>query len=204
MDVSEEFKLEVSEKFLVAMSTALRQAYQSAYGAVMRQELGDDEIYNALPWTRRAHVEARFRDAALACGLEVTREETGFWRHVVVTCGRFKITQSTTFDAETPLRKAGYKLRLAQEQLQFPEFEEWPTVASNDTEPHLYAVIIHRGIVTGTEPNFMAIRFPKPDLDGFHEGMIDLTLYSQPSALVEEIETEVIPKLKGKRALRNG
>jgi hypothetical protein len=203
VDVCEYFKNSVPEQFLSAISAALPLAYSSARTAVDVQELGEDETYNVMPWTRRAHVETRLRDAAIACGLPVQTAETGFWRHVVVTCGAFKITQCTTIDEETPPRRAGYKCRYAAEQLLLPGFE-----ASVEVEldaPHFYAVIIHRGKVLATEPSFMAVRFPTPDLSGFHPGMVDLSFYTQTqAAAVEEIETTVTPKLKGRRAVGNG
>jgi len=203
VDVCEIFKNSVPEQFLAAISAALPLAYASARVAVDAQELGADETYNVLPWTRRAHVETQLRDAAIACGLQVQTEETGFWRHVVVTCGAFKITQSTTPDEDTPPRRAGYKCRYAEEQLFLPGFEAFAEVELDG--PHYYAVIIHRGKVLATEPSFMSVRFPTPDLEGFHPGIVDLSCYTKtPAAAVEEIETTVTPKLKGRRAVGNG
>jgi hypothetical protein len=148
-------------------------------------------------------VETRLRDAAIACGLQVQTEETGFWRHVVVTCGGFKITQCTTIDEETPPRRAGYKCRYAAEQLLLPGFEV--SAAVEIDAPHFYAVIIHRGKVLATEPSFMAVRFPTPNLNGFHPGIVDLSFYTQTqTAAVEEIKSTVTPKLKGRRAVGNG
>lgn len=203
MDVCEYFKDSVPEQFLVAISATLPLAYASARTAVDVQELGEDETYNLMPWTRREHVETRFRDAAITCGLQVHTEKTGFWRHVVVTCGAFKITQCTTIDEETPPRPAGYKCRYAAEKLLLPGFEATAEVEFD--APHYYAVIIHRGKVLATEPSFMAVRFPTPNLRGFHPGMVDLSLYTQTQgAAVEEIQTTVTPKLKVRRAVGNG
>lgn len=204
MDICEAFKESVSEKFLLAIASALPQAYATAKAEVDRQDLGGDEAYNVLPWTRRAHVETRLRDTAIACGLRVETEKTGFWRHVVVTVGRFKITQSTTIDEESPLRPAGYKSRYAAEQLLLPGLET-PDDEPSMGSPRIYAVIIHRGKVLDSEPNFMAIRFPTPDLEGFHPGMIDLSFYANPQVVaVEEIKATVTPKLRVRKAVGNG
>lgn len=208
MDVVELFKADVPPEFLTRLHGGIRSAYLSAKKSVDSQNIGEEERYNVMPWTRRGHVESRLRDAAAMSGIEVETEKTGFWRHVVLTCGRFRITQTTSIDSETPLRKAGYKCNYANEQTLLPGFEEIaPTVAACD--PHIYAVVLHRASVLAEEPDFMMVRFPKPDLDGFHPGEIDLSLYAalpreKPSTATEAVADQALPKLRPKSRSKSG
>lgn len=200
MDIGEAFKEDISTQFLTSLQKHISEAYRSARLATDSQDLGPDEKYNLSPITRREHVETGLRRAASECGLSVTTENTGFWRHVVVTCGRFRITQTTTLDTDSPLRKAAYKCGYANEQQLLIDFGDMePEPARN--EPHLYAIIIHRGAVLADAPDFMKIKFPKPELIGYHEGEVDLALYSDPgeqefSTPEETIPDEAVPRLK--------
>lgn len=203
MDPAEMFKKDVSPSFLTALNQGIHEAYKSAKMEVDRQPIGEEERYNLMPWTRRAHVESRVRDAAMVCGVETTTEKTGFWRHVVATTGRFRITQSTILDPETPLRLAGYKCRYAEEQKYLPGFEQYaPKLRECDF--HFYAVVLHRGDLSADVPEFAVIRFPLADLSDYHPGMIDLSFYADPTQVeakvpTEETDEELIPKLKTRK-----
>lgn len=206
MEIAEAFKEDIPVRFLEALNRHITEAYESGKRAVDDQGLGPDEAYNVLPLTRRGHVETALRRAAAECGLSIVTENTGYWRHVVVTCGRFRITQTTTLDTDSPLRKAAYKCGYANEQqlfldLDFGDIESTPA----HDDPHLYAIIIHRGPVLASEPDFMKIKFPKPELAGYHDGEVDLAIYAElPEAehatAEEKIVDEAIPKLKQQRA----
>ncbi len=204
MEIAEAFKEDVDDRFLSCLNKHITIAYESARKAVDSQGLGINEKYNVSPLTRRGHVETALRRAANECGLELTTQTTGgFWRHVVITCGRFRITQTTTMDSESPLRKAAYKCVYANEQQLLPGFEDMNPKPSKD-DPHLYAVIIHRGPVLEDAPDFMKVRFPKPELDGYHPGEIDLAFYAEipmaeSSVDEERIEDHAVPKLKLKQ-----
>ena len=200
MDFPEMFKADLPPEFLTNLYHSIRDAYSSARLAVDSQALGADERYNLMPWTRRAHVESRLRDAAACCNVDTYTKKTGFWRHVVATCGRFRVTQTTSIDSTTPIRKAEYKVRYAKEQLLLPFFEDAQQNIEQDA-PHLYAVVLHRANVLADEPDFISIRFPTSDLEGFHRGEIDLSLYADlPSSELavpeEQIDELSAPTLK--------
>ncbi|MDZ4849695.1 MAG: hypothetical protein SGI77_10400 [Pirellulaceae bacterium] len=120
MDYGDIFKSDVPTEFLTKLGSGIFDAYLAAKRAVDDQILGPDERYNLMPMTRRAHVETQLRNAATACGIETTTESSGFWNHVVINCGRIRITQSSSPDSSTSLRPAAYKRDYAQQQLLFP------------------------------------------------------------------------------------
>lgn len=202
MDPVEIFKADVSPEFLTELYQKICDAYASSRFYVDSQPIGDDERYNLMPWTRRAHVESRLRDAANVAKLEFVTEETGFWRHVVATSGRIRLTQSTAKTQETPLRSAGYKMRYAkeQEQMYLPGLEELAPKL-NIQDPHLYAVLLHRAPIDADIPDFVVVRFPLADLSDYHPGEVDLSVYSGVPAAMPAVETEsvedmAVPKLK--------
>lgn len=205
MDPVEIFKADVSPSFLTGLYQGVCDAYASARFSVERQPIGEEEQYNLMPWTRRAHVESRLRNAANRERIEVNTEETGFWRHVVVTSGRIRLTQSTAKNQETPLRSSGYKLRYAkeQEQMYLPGLEELAPKL-NIRDPHLYAVLLHRAPLDADAPDFVVVRFPLPDLSDYHPGEIDLSIFSgvpsaEPAVESESVEDLAVPKLKARK-----
>ena len=196
------FKADVPSEFSTELYHGIVDAYASSRFYVDSQPIGDDERYNLMPWTRRAHVESRLRDAATRKQIDVATEDTGFWRHVVATSGRIRLTQSTARSQETPLRAAGYKQRYAkeQEQMYLPGLEVLVPVL-NIQDPHLYAVLLHRASWKADTPDFVVIRFPLPDLSDYHPGEVDLSLYSGVHVSEPAVETESVddlgdPKLK--------
>ncbi len=210
MDPVEVFKADVSPTSLTALYQGVLDAYASAQFSVDSQPIGDDERFNLMPWPRRAHVESRLRDAAKSRLIEVITEEPGFWRHVVMTSGRIRLTQSTDRNHETPLRSAGYKVRYAkeQEQMYLPGLEELAPKL-NIQDPHLYAVLLHHAALDVDAPDFVVVRFPLPDLSDYHPGEIDLSFYSGVPTAEESVETEsvadlAVPKLKVRSNVDNG
>lgn len=205
MDLVEFFKADVPSPFLSDLYRGIRTAYSSARAAGSGQDVGKKELYNLMPVTRRAHVETAVRRAADSNRISVSTEKCGsFWHHVVAECGRFRITQSTVVSSDASLRKSDYKCSYANEQqAMLPGFEDIANTFEND-DPRLYAVILHRAAVMADSPEFIKIRFPKPNLEGFHDGEIDLALYAdlpveQRSAPAEEIADIAVPKLKIRR-----
>jgi len=93
---TEEFLNDVPVKFLKQIHAAVNEGYLKSEFQVESQGLGLPEKKNLLPWQRRAQIEHRIKSAALKFGrpVKVTTENSGFWNHVVITCGRFRMTQS--------------------------------------------------------------------------------------------------------------
>lgn len=210
MDPVEVFKADVSPTFLTELYQGVCDAYASARFFVDSQPLGDDERYNLMPWTRRAHVESWLRTAANRQQIDVITEDTGFWRHVAVTSGRIRLTQSTARNQEAPLRSAGYKIRYAkeQEQMYLPGLEAMaPKLSIQD--PHLYAVLLHHAALDADTPDFVVVRFPLSDLSDYHPGEVDLSVYSgvpkaEVSVEAESVEDLAVPRLKARKNVDNG
>jgi len=169
------------------------------------QGLGMPEKRNLIPWQRRAQVEHRIKSAALKFGapVKVSTENSGFWNHVVITCGRFRITQATVSKESSPLTPAVYKCKYAKEQVQLLiKFDEDFLEEQQEDENFFYAVILHHAPSIESEPDFVSIRFPSADLSDYHLGSIDLVsmfnveVASRKATPVENIGDTAQPKLK--------
>ena len=207
MDWEKEFLDDVPACLLRQILEAVSDAYCESSKLVESQGLGAPEKKNLLPWQRRAQLEHRIKSAALIFGspIEVTTENSGFWNHVVITCGRFRITQSSIQNENMPLSEAVYKRKYAQEQKQLLlNFgDEFPREQLDDGR-FFYAVILHHAAFSESEPDFVSIRFPKADLSGYHSASIDLVeMFSErpivSSTPVESIQDEAEPKLRKKK-----
>ena len=199
-----EFLKDVPNGLLGNLTTAVKDAYFQSNVIVESQGLGTPERRNLIPWQRRAQVEHRVKSAALRFGepVVVTTENTGYWNHVVLKVGRFRITQSTVASESASLHPAVYKQRYASEQTQLLlEFAKKDLQKSNEEEKYFYLVFLHRAAFNKDQPEFISIKFPQADLSCFHAGSVDLLAMfgnekSSAATPVEEIVDETVPKLK--------
>jgi len=206
MKWKEEFLKDVPTEFLNQIFQAINVGYIQSEIQVESQGLGTPEKKNLLPWQRRAQIEHRIKSAALNFGapVEVTTENSGFWNHVVITCGRFRMTQSSIPKENCPLNPAAYKCKYAkqQDQMLFKFAIESEEAKSAKLENYFYAVILHHAPLGESEPEFVSIRFPSADLSEYHADSIDLVSMfgiekpSDSTIPVEHIEDDAMPKLK--------
>lgn len=203
---TEEFLNDVPGKFLKQIHAAVNEGYLKSEFQVESQGLGLPEKKNLLPWQRRAQIEHRIKSAALKFSgpVEVTTENSGFWNHVVITCGRFRITQSAVPRENSPLNPAEYKCKYANQQTQLLLNFGEDFADESQVENHFYAVVLHHAPFGQSEPDFVSIRFPSADLSTYHPESIDLAAMfniesSETATPVENIPDTATPKLKKKK-----
>ena len=203
----EEFLDDVPVKFLEAIVNAINNGYFQSEVHVESQGLGLPEKKNLLPWQRRAQIEHRIKSAALKFSgpVKVTTENSGFWNHVVITCGRFRMTQSAVPRENSPLNPAEYKCDYANQQKQLLLNFGEDYLDESQEENFFYAVILHHAPLNQSEPDFVSIRFPSADLSTYHPESIDLSAMftnsesSKAATPVENILDAATPKLRKKK-----
>ena len=207
MDWPEEFLNDVPTKFLKQIHAAINAGYLHSEIQVESQGLGLPEKKNLLPWQCRAQIEHRIKSAALKFGdpVKVTTENSGFWNHVVITCGRFRMTQSAISKENSALNPAEYKCRYANQQKQLLLNFGEDFVDEMEPENYFYAVILHHAPFDQSEPEFVSIRFPTADLTTYHPDSIDLVSMflgnelAETTTPVENIPDKAAPRLKKKK-----
>lgn len=133
------------------------------------------------PFLRRSLIETQivglatgFKDQILAKFED--DPSSGFWTHAVAVCHkRVAITQSTAKDSDYLVRHSEFRQQLSvgnsQQLFEFAK-DGAKKSASNDL---LYGIVLHgRDGACAGRLGFAAVRFPMPNLKGYHADKIDL------------------------------
>lgn len=138
------------------------------------KRFGEEEKRNVKPFYRRGLVEAEMRSIASrfdGVSAEPVLDEGGFWWHSRLIFGRIILTQSAAGRPDQELRPSRYKTKYASAKNQLYLFD----VEDSEVDALTYAVLTHgQSKISPFLPEFAVIRFPKPNLDGFYRGVIDL------------------------------
>jgi hypothetical protein len=177
MDVVSLFQGQVPELLCRDLASGVQEIYSRTEDLCEEILLHHEERRNLRPWLRRSLMEQMLRGIVeLHPGVATLYsqvDESGFWNHVMLKCGRFWITQHTQPDDTSALSPAGYKLEAASlnQMLLFPD-SHMPVVGEELGD--LYAVLVH-GRAADNSVGFAKIKFPLPNVaDGFFPGEIDL------------------------------
>jgi len=144
------------------------------------------EAVNVEPFYRRGVLEGHLRDAAELSPeltIRISRAEGSNWNHTEIQGGQVVLTASTVPHAGALVRKADYRIDLAQTNA--------PTLfnaSEESTETPLYAILIHSRSIWDTQeerakfahlPGSAYIAFPDASLDGYMHKFSLFDLYPE-------------------------
>lgn len=126
---------------------------------------------------RRALLEAELRSIAKQfpqITATVELNQSGNWHHTRIICGRIALTQNAVGDPEDVVRPSIFRSMYAAPDNQrylLPEMK--PEVSPPDSL--LYGILVHgKSEMSHLFPGFANIVFPKPDLQSYYDGHIEL------------------------------
>jgi hypothetical protein len=197
------FRHHAPSLYLEELAQMLPNAYLQANAALQGLDLDEPESKNLYPLLRREFIETNFRRVSEKHGFTCRTQRNGFFFHLEVDIGPFVLTVSKDDNDFSP-EEAVYKRNLALKQLLLPFVEYDNESWLKNPRTSYYAMLLHEPRKDRTGPKSMMIRFPKANLDEFHEGEIDLHYFTKSPVLDTEVITDSVnPVLRRKLATGN-
>jgi hypothetical protein len=129
------------------------------------------------PFVRRALLEGAIRDVAKgfpSVNAKAVLNATGNWHHTRIICGLVAFTQNALGDPEDVVRPSLFRSMYAARDNQtylIPELKP----AESPPDSLLYGILVHgKSEMSRLFPGFADIVFPKPDLESYYDGRIEL------------------------------